>query len=182
MTRTAKLLPVRLYGDTTLKKVAEPVQEITPEIKEFIQDLTYTMYETDGVGLAAPQVGRSIRIFVVDAFWFDDEAKKNPTVLINPEFVEFEGEEVNEEGCLSLPEIYEKVHRAEKVVIKGLNEHGKPVQYEGTDLLGRAFQHEYDHLDGIMFIDKIPKLRRAIISKKLRALASTTDENGVNVG
>lgn len=182
MTRTAKLLPVRLYGDKTLKRIAEPVQEITPEIKEFIEDLTYTMYETDGVGLAAPQVGRSLRIFVIDTTWFDDDAKKNPIVMINPEFVEFEGEEVNEEGCLSLPDIYEKVHRAGKVKIKGMNEKGELVEYEGEDLLGRAFQHEYDHLDGIMFIDKIAKLRRAIISRKLRDLASTTDENGVNVG
>ncbi len=182
MTRKAKLLQVRLYGDETLKKVAKKVQEITPEILEFIDDLILTMYETDGIGLAAPQVGYSLRIFVVDTDWYLEDGEKNPIVMINPEFTEFEGEEVNEEGCLSLPDIFEKIHRAEVVKIKGLDREGKIVNYTAEGLLGRAFQHEYDHLDGILFVDKIAKLKRAVIGKKLRNIASSTNENGINIG
>jgi len=180
--RKPQILPIRIYGDRTLRKVAEPVKEITPELKEFIEDLVLTMYETDGVGLAAPQVGNSVRIFVVDAFWFQEDGKKDPVVLINPEFTEFEGQIEHEEGCLSLPKIYEKVVRAEKVKIKGLNENWEEVQYEADELFSRALQHEYDHLDGILFIDKIPKLKRIFLKKKLRELESSTDRNGVNKG
>jgi len=177
-----KILPIRIYGDKTLRKVAKPVKEITPEIQEFIEDLTLTMYETDGVGLAAPQVGHSLRIFVVDAFWFLEGGKKNPVVLVNPEFIEFEGQVEHEEGCLSLPDIYEKVVRAEKVKVKGLNKNGEEVQYEADELFSRALQHEYDHLDGILFVDKIPKLKRIFLNKKLRELENSTDKNGVNLG
>jgi peptide deformylase len=177
-----KILPIRIYGDKTLREIAEPVKEITPELKDFIEDLILTMYETDGVGLAAPQVGYAVRIFVVDAFWFHEDGKKAPVVLINPEFTEFEGQIEHEEGCLSLPEIYEKVVRAEKVKIKGLNENGEEVQYEADELFSRALQHEYDHLDGIMFVDKIPKLKRIFLKRKLHDLESSTDKNGVNIG
>ncbi|MFC1898505.1 peptide deformylase [Candidatus Cloacimonadota bacterium] len=177
-----EILPIRIYGDEVLRQKAEPVTVITPEIQEFIDDLVYTMYETDGVGLAATQVGRSLRIIVVDAFWFKEGGKKNPVILINPEFVEFDGSTDVEEGCLSLPDIYEKVPRAEWVKIKGLNEKGKPVEYETDGLFSRALQHEADHLDGILFIDKISKLKKMMLKKKLNDLKSTTDENGVNIG
>ncbi len=180
--RKAEILPIRIYGDKTLREVAEPVDEITEDIQEFIEDLTYTMYEKDGVGLAAPQVGRSLRIFVIDPFWFKEGGKKNPIVLINPEFIEFKGEVDSEEGCLSLPEIYDKVKRADKVVIKGLNEKGKEVKYDAEGLFSRSLQHEFDHLEGVLFIDKIPKLKKIVHMKKLSDLKKTTDENGINVG
>ncbi len=176
------LLPIRIYGDKTLRKTAEHVADITPGIREFIDDLVYTMYEKDGVGLAAPQVGRSIRIFVIDPFWFQEGGKKNPKVFVNPEFLEFEGQIESDEGCLSLPEIYEKVMRARKVIINGLNENGEKVHYEAEGLFSRALQHENDHLDGILFTDKVPKLKKIILRKKLNDLKSTTDENGINVG
>jgi peptide deformylase len=176
------LLPIRLYGDRTLRKTAEPVSDITSEIREFIDDLVYTMYEKDGVGLAAPQVGRSLRIFVIDPFWFQEGGEKNPKVLVNPEFLEFEGQTESEEGCLSLPEIYEKVMRARKVIINGLNENGEKVHYEAEGLFSRALQHENDHLDGILFTDKVPKLKKILLRKKLNNLKRTTDENGINVG
>ncbi len=175
-------LHIRLYGDKTLREIAKPVTEFTDEVKNFIDDLVFTMYEKDGVGLAAPQVGRSLRIFVVDPFWFNDEGKKNPLVLINPEFKEFQGEVESEEGCLSLPRIFESVKRAEKVIIKGLNENGEKVRYEADGLFSRALQHEYDHLNGILFVDKVPKLKRIFLKKKLHELQSTTDENGKNIG
>ena len=177
-----EILPIRIYGDKVLRQKAEPVKEITLEIKDFIADLTHTMYETDGVGLAANQVGIPLRIIAVDAFWFKEGGRKNPVVLINPEFLEFEGLSENEEGCLSLPEIYEKVVRAEKVKVRGKNEKGKKVEIEADGLLSRALQHETDHLDGILFVDKIAKLKKMMLKKKLAQLHSTTDQNGVNIG
>ena len=179
--RNPELLPIRIYGDKTLQKKAEPVTQITNEIKNFIDDLVYTMYEKEGVGLAAPQVGISLRIFVVDPFWYNEEGEKNPIVMVNPEFIEFEDQTEFEEGCLSLPEIYDKVVRASKVTIKGLNEKGKEVKYRAEGLFSRALQHEYDHLDGILFIDKISKLKRIFLKKKLNDLSKTTDANGVNL-
>lgn len=175
-------LHIRLYGDKTLREVAKPVTEFTDEVKNFIDDLVFTMYEKDGVGLAAPQVGRSLRVFVVDPFWFNEDGKKNPLVLVNPEFKKFQGEVDSEEGCLSLPQIFESVKRAEKVIIEGLNEKGEKVRYEADGLFSRALQHEYDHLNGILFVDKVPKLKRIFLKKKLHELQSTTDENGRNIG
>lgn len=180
--RQAKLLPIRIYGDVTLRKIAELVEEITQEVRDFIDDLVYTMYEKEGVGLAAPQVGKSWRIFVVDPFWFREGGKKNPYVFINPEFIEFEGKNAAEEGCLSLPNIYDKVLRPERVEIKGLNPYGKEISSKADGLFARSLQHENDHLDGILFTDKIPKLRKMLHIKKLNDLAKTTDENGVNIG
>ncbi|MCF7793459.1 MAG: peptide deformylase [Candidatus Cloacimonetes bacterium] len=177
-----EILPIRIYGDKILRQKAEPIDKMTPEVKEFLEDLTYTMYETDGVGLAAPQVGVSKRIFVVDAFWFKEGGKKDPVIFINPEFTEFEGVAEAEEGCLSLPDIYEKVTRAAKVRIRGLNPDGEMVSYEAEGLFARALQHEFDHLDGVLFVDKINKLKKIMIKKKLKDLASTTSKNGVNIG
>ena len=179
--RKTKILPVRIYGDETLRIFSEPVNKITTEISQFIEDLTKTMYEKDGVGLAAPQVGRPLRLFVIDPYWFREGNKKKPFVFINPEFVEFEGTQTNEEGCLSLPGIFEKVNRAERVIINALNEKGEEIQLETEGLFSRALQHENDHLDGILFVDKVPKMRKIFIKKKLRKLESTTDENGVNI-
>ncbi len=176
-----KILPVRIYGDETLRKISEPIDDITDEIRQFIDDLIKTMYEKDGVGLAAPQVGRSLRLFIVDPYWFREGNEKKPFVFINPEFVEFEGTQTNEEGCLSLPGIFEKVNRAEGVIINALNEKGEEIQIETNGLFSRALQHENDHLDGILFVDKVPKMRKIFIKKKLRDLESTKDENGVNV-
>jgi len=180
--RKPNSLHIRLYGDKTLREVAKPVTEFTEEINNFIDDLVFTMYQKDGVGLAAPQVGRSLRIFVVDPLWFNDEGNKNPLVLVNPEFIEFHGEIEKDEGCLSLPNIFEPVKRAQMVIIEGLNEKGKKVRYEAEGLFARALQHEFDHLDGIMFIDKVTKLKRVFLKKKLHDLQGTTDENGRNIG
>ncbi len=181
MKNKKQLLKIRIYGDKTLSKIAESVKEITPEIQEFIQNLTHTMYVKDGIGLAAPQVGVSLRIFVVDPFWYKEGNKKNPIVFINPEFIEFEGEETEEEGCLSLPDIFERVSRAEKVVITAFDENFKKITLEAEGILARALQHEYDHLEGILFVEKISKLRQVFIKKKLKELAKSTNENGENI-
>ena len=182
MKRKAQILQIRLFGDRTLRQKAEPVKEFNEDLHNFVADLTATMYAKDGVGLAAPQVGVSQRIFVVDPDWFREGAKKNPYVFINPEFKEFIGSATNEEGCLSLPGIFEKVTRAEKIIIEAYDEKGNRFSMRADGLFGRAIQHEYDHLDGILFIDKIAKIRKMFIKKYLNEIKSTTDENGVNIG
>lgn len=174
-------LPVRVVGDKVLRQKAAEVKENSEELQEFIQDLIFTMYEDDGVGLAAPQVGRSERIFVVDPYWYREGHTKKPLVIINPEFMEFSGEETDDEGCLSVPGIFSKVPRAERVVIEGLNENFQKVRYEAEGFFARSLQHENDHLDGILFIDKIPPLQRMMHNKKIKLLESFTDENGVNI-
>lgn len=174
-------LPVRVIGDKVLRQKAVPVKEDSEELQEFINDLKYTMYEDDGVGLAAPQVGRSERIFVVDPYWYREGHSKKTLVFINPEFIEFSGEEIDDEGCLSVPGIFAKVPRAEKVIIEGLNEKFEKVRYEAEGFFARSLQHENDHLDGILFIDKISPIKRMTFNKKIKLIKSFTDENGVNI-
>lgn len=134
-------------GDEVLRKKCRPVGEVTERIQTLVDDMIETMHDANGVGLAAPQVGVMRRIFVVDI-------GEGPIVLINPEIIEMSGEQTGEEGCLSLPGKAGTVTRANYVKIKGLDREGKEQVYEGTELLARAFQHENDHLDGILYIDK----------------------------
>lgn len=181
MNHEAKLLPVRIIGDKVLRAKAQEIPELTDEIKQFIKDLTYTMYEEDGVGLAAPQVGKSWRIFVVDPYWYREGHGKDPKVFINPVLKNFSGEEVGEEGCLSVPGIYGKVPRAEKIVIEGLDENFQKVSIEATGFFARSLQHEFDHLEGILFIDKIPPLQRIMMNKNINELKKTTTKEGVNI-
>lgn len=180
MTRKSKVLDIHVIGDKILTLKAKPVEEIDEDIKNLVNNMIHTMYEKDGVGLAAPQVGRSIRIFVCDPEWSRTD-KKNPIILINPEFIDMEGETTGEEGCISVPGIYEKVKRFDQVTIKSLDINGKEQIYEASEFFAVVLQHEYDHLDGILFVDKIPQIRKMIIKKKLKELQSTTDENGVNL-
>lgn len=137
---------VRL-GDDILRKKCRPVGEITERIQMLVDDMLETMYDANGVGLAAPQVGVMRRIFVVDI-------GDGPIVMINPEIIETQGEQTGEEGCLSLPGRAGNVTRANYVKIKGLDRDGNEQVYEATELLARAFQHENDHLDGVLYIDK----------------------------
>ena len=175
-----RLLPVRIYGDQILREKSLPVEEINEEIRGFVQDLIITMYEKDGIGLAAPQVGNNIRIFVVDPEWYRT-GKKNPTVFINPKFISMSGVDVQEEGCLSLPDITAEVKRADSVVIEAYTLEGKMMRYEATGLFARAIQHEYDHIDGILFVDRISKLKLLSLKWKLKELEKHKDRNGVNI-
>lgn len=134
-------------GDEVLRKKCRPVSEVTERIQTLVDDMIETMHDANGVGLAAPQVGVMRRIFVVDI-------GDGPIVLINPEIIEMSGEQTGEEGCLSLPGKAGTVTRANYVKIKGLDRDGNEQVYEGTELLARAFQHENDHLDGVIYIDK----------------------------
>jgi peptide deformylase len=156
------------YGDTLLHEKARPVDAVTPEITRLIDDMIETMYAAPGVGLAAPQVGESLRIFVVDVSVGRDPA--GLYVMINPEFVERDGMQLEEEGCLSLPGFNATVVRPSRAVLKGLDRHGEDQRLEGSGLLARAFQHEMDHLDGTLFVDRLRGLKRDLIVRRIRKL------------
>ena len=143
------ILNVTKLGEEVLRQVAKPVEEVNDEIKQLAEDMFETMIENDGVGLAAPQVGKSLRMFVVIA---DDDVRR---VFINPQIIKT-SEEVGEydEGCLSIPQVYETIVRPVAVTVQALNEKGKPFVLEADGLLARIIQHEYDHLDGILYIDR----------------------------
>jgi peptide deformylase len=147
------LLPIRVLGDPVLRVETRPVDEFTPELQRLIDDMFETMRAARGVGLAAPQVGRTERLTVM-------EVQGERFVLINPEIVEKEGSIKWEEGCLSIPELYGDVQRAARVVVRALDREGKPFEVEGTELKGVCLQHEIDHLHGKLFIDHLSFLKR----------------------
>lgn len=156
------ILKIKEYGEPILREKALPVKEITPEILNLVKDMAETMYTDSGVGLAAPQVGVSKRIILVD------EEEDGLIVLINPVIIKSEGEVVAEEGCLSVPDIYSQVKRSSKVTVKALNENGDPIEITKEGLTARALQHEIDHIDGILFIDRIGRMERQILVNKLK--------------
>ena len=160
--------PILKYGDSILHGKARPVETVTPEIERLIDDMIETMYAAPGVGLAATQVGVPLRIFVVDI-----SVGRDPTGLItmvNPEFVERDGVQLEEEGCLSVPGFNATVMRPMRAVVKGLDRHGELQQVEGTGLLARAFQHELDHLDGSLFVDRLRGIKRDLIVRRIQKL------------
>ena len=140
---------IRIMGDPILEKVCKEVKEVTPRIKELIEDMLETMYDANGVGLAAPQVGVLKRIVVIDV------TGEDPIVLINPRILETSGEQTGGEGCLSLPGKSGTVTRPNYVKVKAYDRDMKPFEIEGTELLARAFCHEIDHLDGHMYVEKV---------------------------
>lgn len=161
--------PILKYGDTTLHERAEPVAEITPETDRMIDDMIQTMYAAPGIGLAATQIGVPLRIFVIDLSVGQDQS--GLLTMINPEFVERDGMQLEEEGCLSVPGFNATVVRPSRVVVKGLDRTGQEYQREGTGLLARAFQHEMDHLEGTLFVDRLRGIKRDLIVRKIRKLA-----------
>jgi peptide deformylase len=160
--------PILRYGADTLHRPAAVVPEITPEIQQLIDDMIQTMYAAPGVGLAAPQIGVPLRIFVADITLGRDAAALY--VFVNPEFVEREGMQLEEEGCLSVPGFNATVARPERVTIKGLDRQGVEHSVAGTQLLARCFQHEMDHLDGTLFVDRLRGLQKDFIVRKIRKL------------
>jgi len=163
--------PILKYGDQTLQERALPVGAITPEINRLIEDMIETMYAAPGIGLAAPQVGVGLRIFVIDVSLGRDPSSL--IVMINPEFVERDGVQLEEEGCLSAPGFNATVVRPSHAIVKGLDRSGVERQYEGEGLLARAFQHEMDHLDGTLFIDRLRGIKREMIVRKIHKLKKT---------
>jgi len=160
--------PILKWGDQVLHEPAAPVERVTPEIQRLVDDMIETMYAAPGVGLAAPQVGVPLRIFVVDISAGHDPSGLR--VFINPEFIERDGMQLEEEGCLSIPGFNATVLRPMKAVVKGLNREGNEYRHETTGLLARAFQHEMDHLDGKLFVDRLRGVKRDLIVRRIRKL------------
>jgi peptide deformylase len=161
--------PILKYGDSILHEPTQPVDALTADIDRLIDDMIETMYAAPGVGLAAPQVGAPLRLFVVDVSVGRDS--NGLMVFINPEFVERDGTQIEEEGCLSVPGFNATVLRPSRVVIKGRDREWREHQCEGTGLLARAFHHEMDHLDGKLFVDRLRGLTRDLIVRRIRKLS-----------
>jgi peptide deformylase len=160
--------PILKYGDHVLHERAQPVDVVTPDVERLVDDMIETMYAAPGVGLAAPQIGMSLRIFIVDI-----SVGRDPSglmVFINPEFVERDGVQIEEEGCLSVPGFNATVVRPSTATVKGLDRGGNAHLHAGTGLLARAFQHEMDHLDGMLFVDRLRGIKRDLIVRRIKKL------------
>jgi len=160
------VLQIRKYPEPVLKKKALPVRHVDGALNTLIDDMIETMYAAPCIGLAAPQVGISQRLIVIDA---STKEERHPLiVLINPQIIEADGFSEFEEGCLSVPEYTAVITRAERIIVKGLDRNGSPVEIEAEGLLARALQHEIDHLDGILFVDRLSTIKREFFKKRYR--------------
>jgi len=163
------------YPDPELKKRSNPVTVITDKTRELVRDMAQTMYDAPGIGLAAPQIGVHQRIIVIDVSAKDETPAL--VVAINPEIIHAEGEEYEEEGCLSVPKYAANVRRHARIVVKALNLDGEEVIFRADELLAIAFQHEIDHLDGILFIDHLSPLKRGLFRKRYLRAQEDAKEN-----
>ncbi len=154
------------YGTPVLRQRTKEVANLNGDLQQLIDDMAETMYAAPGVGLAANQVGSPHRLFVANPA--DDHDPSRLLVVINPEVVESDGELATEEGCLSIPDFREEVRRAYRVLLRGLDRNGKPIEVEGQNLLARIFQHEMDHLNGLFFVDRLSPAKRDILTRKLK--------------
>ncbi len=173
-------LPILEYPDPRLRIRAKPVTEFDAELRQLAADLLETMYAAPGIGLAATQVDVHKRILVVDV----SEERNEPYCLVNPEILEAEGQVTYEEGCLSVPDVFESVDRAERIRVSALDEHGEPIELEAEGLLAICIQHEMDHLEGKLFVDYLSALKRDRLKKKTRKKAkreATDRESGTVV-
>ena len=161
--------PILRYGEQPLHRAAADVVQFDDELQRLIDDMIETMYAAPGVGLAATQVGVPLRVFVVDVSVGRD--RNALIVMVNPSFVEREGMQLEDEGCLSVPGFNATVARPQRVVVRGLDRHGQDQTREGTGLLARAFQHEIDHLDGMLFVNRLRGIKRDLIVRKIRKLS-----------
>ena len=155
------ILPIHLLGSPVLREASAPVAEVTEEVRRLVDDMFETMDAAEGVGLAANQVGLALRVAVVDA-------EGSRFAMINPVIREASGKESEEEGCLSIPDVYAEVTRPERVVLEAVGRDGLPIRIEAGGLLARAIQHEIDHLDGILFLDRLSPMKRRLLVAKYR--------------
>jgi len=160
------LRDVLKFPDKRLQKNSTPIKKITDEIRELASDMLEVMYDEPGIGLAAPQVGEAVRLVVVDTEWTADDAERNSLVLVNPEIVESSGKIVWTEGCLSVPDFEADVERASHVELRASNLEGEGLEIAASELQAVCFQHEIDHLDGILFIDRISRLKRNLYTQR----------------
>ena len=163
------LRPIVKYGDPVLHSPAAPVDVVDDAIRSLLDDMVETMYAAPGIGLAAPQIGVPLRVIVIDLSVGEDP--KQVIKLVNPEFVSRDGEQKHEEGCLSIPGYGGSPSRPQRVTVRGLGPDGAEKVYTGTELLARAFCHEIDHLDGLLFVDRLSPLKRDLMRRKLRKRA-----------
>lgn len=155
-------LPILEFPDPRLRIRAEPVTKVDQEIRQLAEDLLETMYAAAGIGLAATQVDRHVRVLVIDI----SESRQEPCCLINPEIIEAEGQTTGDEGCLSVPEYYDAVERAEKIRVRALGRDGEPFELEAEGMLAVCIQHEMDHLEGKLFVDYLSEMKRQRLKKK----------------
>jgi peptide deformylase len=164
------LLPIRILGDPVLREPAKPVERFDRALRQLRDDMVATMYDAPGVGLAGPQVGISLQLFV-----FDD-GEHGPTFIANPELVDGEGEVIEEEGCLSIPGPYHPTGRFRRITCRGLDVDGRPQEFTGEGLLARIFQHETDHLHGMLYIDRLDDEGRKAVLAELRRIELGLEE------
>jgi peptide deformylase len=173
------LREVLQFPDPLLKRVSEPITEVTDALRELARDMCEVMYHEPGIGLAAPQVGEGIRLIVVDTEWSHEGAERSPLILLNPEITRKEGRIVWNEACLSVPDFTADVERFERVSVSGRDLDGAEIVEEAEGLRAVCLQHEIDHLDGILFIDRISRLKRSMYVKKRKKQLRAEREEGL---
>jgi peptide deformylase len=172
------LREVLKFPEKRLREVSQPIASVTDAIRELAQDMCEVMYDEPGIGLAAPQVGELVRLIVVDTEWTEDDAERNPLILVNPELSEPQGKVRWNEGCLSVPDFEAEVERAERIRLHATDLDGKEVDILAEGLKAVCFQHEIDHLDGRLFIDRISRLKRErYILKRKKQLRREQEED-----
>ena len=173
------LREVLKFPDKRLAEVSEPIEEVTDEIRVLAKDMLDVMYDEPGIGLAAPQLGETLRLIVVDTQWTEEDAEMSPLVLVNPEIVHREGKLTWTEGCLSVPDFQAEVERAERVRLLATDLDGQELAIDAEGIQAVCFQHEVDHLDGVLFIDRISRLKREMyVRKRKKQLRLELEEAG----
>lgn len=174
------ILPIRRYGDPVLRQETQPIMKNTPKLQQLIDDMIETMHQADGIGLAAPQIGESIRLFVADVSHFEEtfeeetgepfpENWRTPIAFINPEIIDESDDEVDfEEGCLSVPDIREMITRPAGIRVKFLDRNFDVHEWDVSRIMARVFQHEFDHIEGVLFLDHLSSFKRRMLQRKLR--------------
>jgi peptide deformylase len=165
------LLRIVKYPEPVLLEVGKPVTDFNADLKTLVTDMFETMYAANGVGLAAPQIAESKRVFVMDCSGGEDETQK--VAMINPEIIHVEGEQLGEEGCLSFPGVFQKIQRSLRTIVRAQNVSGDWFELDGTELTARCMLHETDHCDGIVFLDRMTQLRRELAKRKIKKLQKT---------
>jgi len=173
------LRPVLQFPDKRLRRVSRPIEAITDALRQLAHDMCDVMYDEPGIGLAAPQVGEDVRLIAVDTEWRAEDAEKNPLILVNPELSEHDGKIVWTEGCLSVPDFEAEVERAERVLLRARDLDGNELAIRAEGLQAVCFQHEVDHLDGVLFIDHISRLKRSrYVLKRKKQQKREAEEDG----
>jgi peptide deformylase len=163
------IVPILKYGAPELRNVSEDVDSFGADLEKIVKNLFDTMYGSPGIGLAAAQIGLNIRLATIDLSVGEDESKR--IVLCNPEILSMEGEQKSDEGCLSIPDFTDTVPRPEKMIVRGQNLHGEEITLEAEGLMARCLSHEIDHMNGVLFMDHLSSLKRALIKNKIKKLA-----------